>query len=273
MPSEDRILLAAGPHQIYKSIDGGGIWKPLSVRLILPPLPEPVKQTPTRPAARGKKTVIRKAARPVERIREVAPSEISELSAVKSGTKDVLFAATGLGLLESSDSGEHWKLAEMPAATAVTALYGAPNSDGRLIARTSAGLFLSKDFGDHWVQLSFPLPSWDVNDIAIPTDDNAPLLIATRVGLYSSPDGGSKWYANAGGMPASTVSSVLYSRADRMAYAVEYGRLYESRDEGSSWKVAPSGLPATRIRKLWMPDAALKRLYGITNDLGVLFRN
>jgi photosystem II stability/assembly factor-like uncharacterized protein len=155
---------------------------------------------------------------------------------------------------------------------AVTGLYAAPNGDGRLVARASAGLFESKDFGDHWAPLSFPLPSGEVNAVALPAAADLPILVATRVGLYSSPDGGAKWFANLGGIPASTVTSVLYG-AEKTAYAVEYGRLYETKDAGASWTIAPSTLPVTRIRQLWMPDLSSNRLYGITSDLGVLFRN
>lgn len=270
MPSEDRILLAASPHQMYKSIDAGSVWKPIPVRLVTIVEPPPA---PKRPVARGKRPVKRAvvARKPVEKIRTLSPSEISGLYTIKHGAKDLLFAATNLGLLISGDEGERWTQAEIPAM-AVTALYAAPNNDGRLVARASGGLFESKDFGEHWVPLSFPLPPGEVNAVALPADAGLPILVGTRVGLYSSPDGGAKWFANLGGIPASTVTSVLFG-AEKRAYAVEYGQLYESTDAGASWTMAPSTLPVTRIRQLWMPDLASNRLYGITNDLGVLYRN
>jgi photosystem II stability/assembly factor-like uncharacterized protein len=273
MPSEDRILLAGSLHQMYKSIDAGSTWKPIPVRLVIPAPLVPEKKTVTakRPVARGKQPAVA-ARKPVEKIRTITPSEFSGLYAIKRGVKDVLFAATDLGLLISGDAGERWMQSDIPMSMAVTALYAAPNGDGRLVARASAGLFESKDFGDHWTPLSFPLPSGEVNAVALPATLDLPILVATRVGLYSSPDGGAKWFANLGGIPASTVTSVLFG-ADKTAYAVEYGRLYETEDAGASWTTAPSALPVTRIRQLWMPDLSSNRLYGITSDLGVLFRN
>jgi hypothetical protein len=98
--------------------------------------------------------------------------------------------------------------------------------------------------------------------------------------LYSSPDGGAQWFANLGGIPASTVSSVVYT-PDNIAYAVEYGNLYQTKSQTNNsqtnnsqvtWNMLPSALPTTRIRQLWMPDSS-GRLYGLTNDLGILFRN
>ncbi len=281
LPSEDHTLLAASPHQMYKSIDAGVTWKPLPVRLIVNPPAETEKpkapEKPVHAASQRSRQVVRtRASRPVkpkEVIREIFPSEMSGLYAIKSGTKDVIFAATDLGLLKSSDLGERWTLAEIAGSSAVTALYSAPNSDGYLIARAAAGLYVSKDFGDHWVTLTFPLPSSDVNDVAIPAEQGAPLLVATRVGLYSSADGGAKWFANLGGIPASTVNSVIYTGAERSAYAVEYGRLYETKNGGDSWSELSTAVPSLRIRQLWMPANGSKRLYGITSDLGIIFRN
>ncbi len=276
--SEERILLAASPHQMYKSIDGGATWKAMPVRLIVSPAAEAEKPKspsgkPGGPSKAGVRPRSAKAVKPRITERTVVPSEISGLYPTKSGTKEVIFAATDLGLLKTIDMGEHWTLSEVTGSNGVSALYSAPNFNGYLIARAAGALFVSKDFGDHWAEMFFPLPVSDVNDVAIPADTTAPLLVATRLGLYTSPDGGNKWYANIGGMPASTVTSVIYSASRRLAYAVEYGQLYESKDEGNSWSLIPTVIPGLRIRQLWMPEGDSNRIYGITSDLGILFRN
>lgn len=283
MPGEERMLLAATSRQMYKSIDAGVTWKPVPVRLIVAPAPDQSKtvskaasaQSVTR-AQHGKQRLRAKSSRPTKpRIitKEVSPSEITALYSVKSGTKELLFAATDLGLLRSDDKGERWTLADLTGSTAVYALFLAPVTDGRLIARAAGGLYETKDFGDHWNQLFFPLSMSEINDVAIPSEQNAPLLVATRTGLYSSPDNGTTWYPNSGKLPASTVNSVTYSPTEAgVAYAVQYGQLYESKDCGSSWSALPTALHGLHIRQLWMPAQNSDRLYGITNDLGILFR-
>jgi photosystem II stability/assembly factor-like uncharacterized protein len=272
MPSEERILLAAAPHQMYKSIDSGLVWKPLALRLVVPPsvpAKAPVVTTSSAKTKAAKKQVARK---PVEVLRPIYPNEIYGLYTVKNGTKDVLFAATDLGLLKSADSGERWTMAEVAGSSPVNGLFLSANGDGRIVARADAGLFLSKDFGDHWVALNFPTPPADVKDVALAADAASPMLVATRLGLYSSADEGGKWLANPGGMPASTVNSVVYG-SGTLAYAVQYGKLWESKDGGNSWTQLSSALSAPRLRRLWIPDLATNRLYGVTADLGVLFRN
>jgi photosystem II stability/assembly factor-like uncharacterized protein len=264
LPHDAKVLLSAAPRQLYKSVDGGVEWKPLPMKLIVQEMPAAVK---TRSGARAAVK-----AKPIEKLRSVLPTEFYGLYAIRSGTKDVVFAATDLGLFKSTDAGERWTVAPLPGVLAVTGLFVAPNSDGRLLARATNGLYFSNDFGDHWVKYNFPLASTDVNDIALPVSHESPLLVATRTGLFSTSDDGVTWYAN-NGIPASTVSSVLYSGEKKTAFAVEYGHLYQSRDAGATWNLVPSALPATRIRQLWMPDYTTNRLYGITTDLGILFRN
>lgn len=268
MSTDEKILLAASPHQMYKSVDGGVIWKAIPIRLIESP---PVETARTKPKQAPRRKSAR-TAKPRVLTRDISPSEISGLYSIKSGTKEYLFAATDLGLLRSSDAGERWTLADIVGSIAVSALYSAPNSNGYLIGLTSAGLYLSKDFGDHWTELRFPLAPSDINGIAIPPDPGWPLLVATRTGLYSSADGGTKWYSNLGGIPASTVSTVIYNGAERTAYAVEYGQLYQTKDGGDSWAPVPSALPSLWIRRLWTPRDGSDRIYGITSNLGILFR-
>ncbi len=271
--SEPRKLLASGPRQLYKSVDGGSVWQPIPLRVIVPPPPESPKPA-AKVAARSSQSARSRSRRPVKPrpiIRTMAPSQIAGIYAVKNGTKELFLLATDLGLFVSSDMGEQWTQADLAAS--VNALYFAPNSDGRVVARTALGLYASKDYGDHWEKLAFPLPTSDVNDVAVGTSPDLPILVATRVGIYSSPDGGVTWYANAEGIQASTVSSIVYALQGKNAYAVEYGELFQTGDAGKSWSRVPTSLHSLSIRQLWIPDNTSNRLYAITPGLGVLFRD
>jgi photosystem II stability/assembly factor-like uncharacterized protein len=184
----------------------------------------------------------------------------------------VIFAATDLGLLRSTDLGEHWTLADIKGSSAVTALYMGGGTSPTLIARAANGLFLSKDEGEHWDSLEFPLPSSDVNDLAISDGDDPTFVVGTRVGLYSSQPGG-KWISKSAGLPVSTVSAVLFGDNADTVYAVEYGRLYQSKDRAASWTDLPTALSLTRIRQLWKPTPSSSRIFGLAGELGIVYRN
>lgn len=269
-PVQEKFLLAATSHEIYKSVDDGELWRPFTLRVIVTPATQPAPA----PVRTRTKTATRRApVKPRTILRTVTPSTINGLYATQQGSKGQIYVATNLGLFRSGDLGEQWTQLAMNDATEVTGLYASANSDGRLIAKTPAGLYMSKDCGDHWEKLSFPLPATDVNDVAIPADPGARLLVATRVGLYSSADNGSNWTADGHGIQASTVNSVVYRASTQTAYAVEYGNLFQSADGGNSWTPLPSSLSSPEIRQLWVPDNTSERLYGITSGLGILFRN
>lgn len=266
IPGEGRILLGATSRQLYKSIDEGASWKPEPIRLETMVHP--------RPAFSKANTLSKFQPKPVITTRNVLVSEITALYATKSGTKNLLFAATDLGLLRSGDLGEHWKLANLSGDTSVNALYVSAIADGRLVLRANGNLYLTKDFGDHWSTLFFPQATSHVRDIAVPWDRSQPLLVATDSGLFSSLDNGHSWLPVSGGLPPSTVNSVIYSPANRSCvYAVLFGQLYRSRDSGVSWSVIPTAFPSLHVRQLWIPDKSSDRLYGMTNDIGILFRN
>jgi photosystem II stability/assembly factor-like uncharacterized protein len=162
LPDEERTLLAASPHQMYKSLDAGMTWKAIPIRLVQdpPPVTESKPATASRPASAKSKSARARASvratrtvqpvKPKPIIREISVSEISGLYPVKADGKYVFFAATDLGLLKSVDMAEHWTLAEIPGSAAVTALYGSSANSGALIARAANGLYLSKDAGSHW---------------------------------------------------------------------------------------------------------------------------
>ncbi|MBV8569246.1 MAG: hypothetical protein JO319_01420, partial [Acidobacteriaceae bacterium] len=271
--SEDRILLAASSHQMFKSIDGGTSWKVHPVRLVETST-EPVIERQTTHSRTGKTVhTTARTMKPVAKTHEASLSAINALYTVKGGAKDYIFAATDLGLLRSADSGDEWTRLDVPNAVGIETLYYSPNFDGRLIARGGSGLALSKDYGDHWEPLSFALPVSDINAIAIPSDPTAPLLVGTRLGLYASSDGGQTWSVHGKGMGASTVNAVIYAGPENVAYAVQYGQLYESRDRGNTWRALPTSIPALHIRQLWVSDNSSPRLYGITSDLGILLRD
>jgi photosystem II stability/assembly factor-like uncharacterized protein len=263
VPGESRMLFAANPRQVFKSADGGVTWKPVTITAMA-----------SGPVAR---MVHRKKGAEAHRKpagHTISPNEFRSLAAISSGTQAVLFAATNRGLLKSTDKGTTWIVAQTGYAENFDEIYTSPISDGRLVARSPVGLYFSNDFGDSWARIPFPFPPAQLTDFAVPpAGTSLSMLAATDHGLYHSADLGKTWYPVTSGLPASTVKSVIYTPQDFIAYAVLYGQLYRSKDGGATWNPVPSSFHSLSIRQLWQPAELPDRLFAVTNDIGILFRN
>lgn len=266
LPGDGKLLFAATPREVYKSMDGGLSWKSESISAVLADYaPPPVK-------ARSARTHM--APRPAAASVTVHPNEFHALLSIASGTQTVLLASTNRGLLRSVDKGNRWIVAKTGFAENFDDLYTSPISDGRLVARSTVGVYLSSDFGENWSSIPFPFPSNQLTGFAVPpVGTSLPMLAATIHGLYTSKDLGKTWYPVTSGLSASTVKSVIYSAQGFVAYAVLYGQLYQSKDGGATWSAVPSSFRSLSIRQLWQPAESPDRLFAVTNDIGILFRN
>lgn len=266
IPGNDQTLFAASRRQLFQSTDSGRSWKPVSLAGTY--------------AEKGRSVRIRTAkGRYITRERTIEhtlrPSAINSLSAIASGTQTVLFAASDRGLLRSTDKGVKWTFVNAGLLTPFSSVSASPANDGRLIARSNLSLYFSRDFGDTWKTIGFPLETSQINAVAVPpANSSSRLLAATFRGLYSSKDDGQTWSIVSSGLPISTVESVIYSHTEpNVAYAVEFGQLYQSKDGGVQWSAEPSTFRALQIRQLWQPAQLPDRLFAVTNDIGILFRN
>jgi photosystem II stability/assembly factor-like uncharacterized protein len=262
VPSESKLLFAATPREFYRSTDGGLTWTT-----------EPISAIP---AGSGYHyTAVKGKTGPRAKLeRTIHPNEFHDLLSISSGTQTVLLASTNRGLLRSIDKGNHWIAANTGYADNFYEIYTSPISDGRLVAKSTVGVYLSNDFGENWNAIPFPFRSNELTSFAVPpVGTSLPMLAATIHGLYTSKDLGKTWYPVTSGLSASTVKSVIYSAQGSVAYAVLYGQLYQSKDGGATWSAVPSSFHSLSIRQLWQPAESPDRLFAVTNDIGILFRN
>ncbi len=271
-PNDAKVLFGSTPHRLFKSTDAGLTWKPAVVMV----------QTKTT-SVRTSKAYVSKTGKKIpaetKTVVTLGPAHafpfhvVNGLYTVHSGKQNYVFVATDHGLVSTIDGGTKWEVVEVPGTEGVNSLYIAPSSDGRMIAR-GASLFFSEDFGQHWESIGFPRDPALINQIALSGDPSAPWLAALQDGLFQSSDKGQHWYRINSGVPASTFNSVVYSPAEpAVAYAVGFGQLYESRDSGGSWASLSDGKSEFSIRRLWIPDGYGDKLFGLTNEFGLVFRN
>ena len=265
VPGDDKVLYATSPRQLFKTTDAGMTWNSVEVT----------------GKFYGKRLVREKKAHGKYITRQniiehtVHPSQFFMVRASGSDAKPVLFAASDRGLLVSHDKGLNWLLADTGAGGVVQGVFTSAGNDGRVVARANSRLFLSEDFGESWKSLFFPASGAQIHEVAVPPlDSTAPLLVATSHGLYASKDSGQTWSPITSGIPVSTVESVIYSATQTStAYAVTFGQLYQSKDGAATWRAVPSSFQSLRIHQLWQPAQLPDRLFAVTNDIGILFRN
>lgn len=179
--------------------------------------------------------------------------------AVSPAAPDTLYlVVTGLGVLVSSDAGEHWTLAEQRGLTANNisspgGFLAAPS--GRLYQgegiRQSGALFRSLDRGATWSALT-PVPGTILFDLT--EEAGAPnSLWAASNPLFHSTDGGASWTP----VSLSTPSSHVASPAPRVVLAGGGCGLQRSTNGGRTWKrfftCAPERGEIDLIRQLGVP--------------------
>ncbi len=195
---------------------------------------------------------------------------------------DHLFAATSMGIFESSDGGDVWKkrMEGMTDILMVVTVAIDPVSPQVMYAGTSGGVYKSVDMGRRWEKANLGLISPDllsssralmVNSVVIdPATSLRPATIyaATLAGLYKTTDGARSW------------SRIAQSLADQMiiALAVDPGGvlyaagrkgIYKSTDHGTTWNVHNDGLGSLNIRSLAVSPSNPSTIYAGTNGTGL----
>jgi len=141
-----------------------------------------------------------------DRVYPIQPQESSWFSdlAFDVGTPTVVYAATGDGMLKSSDAGQSWE----PMGAGITALDNVssitvePSPPYRVFVSTEVGfgegLYLSEDQGSSWRQADSPLVGWQVTQILFAHGDPPVLYVSSFQGLFRSTDGAKSWQRPAG---------------------------------------------------------------------------
>ena len=234
------VLVASDAHQVYLSNDGGRSWTAIVASSALFP-------------------------------KELQSARINQVQIVGRSGQPLILAATDRGLFESGDLGKQWKEIPLGGSKEITDIYSSTPENGRVVLRSAEAIYLSNDGGQTWERLCVPVDLAEVNDVAIPASNDAPILLATKKGLLESRNHDMAWVFHSEWLPLSTITSVVYDPSrSRHAYALQFGNIFETSDSGDSWTTL-SKSPSS-VRKLWTATGFPDRLFGFTNDLGILLR-
>lgn len=197
------------------------------------------------------------------------------------GDSQTLYAATTVGIFQSSDGGKTWepRLSGMTEINFVVSLAIDPHRPEIMYAGTTGGVYRTKNSAENWVKVTEGMVAADakmasmamgVNSLAI--DPKNPLIVyaGTTQGLFKSTNQGNNWTKVGDALGAGYVSEIQLdpSNPDTIYLATSQG-VKKSLDGGETWSLKSSGLEATSIRSVKIDQKNPKTLYIGTNGGGL----
>jgi photosystem II stability/assembly factor-like uncharacterized protein len=214
MSGLDHNVLLAASQRVYKSVDNGQSYTPVSFDLT---------SNPVSPLVYGTITTL-----------DISPKNAN-----------IYYAGTDDGRLwRSDDAGNSWQsiAAGLPVrwVTRITADPDNPNAvyatlSGFSLDEHAAHVYRSTNRGDNWTAIDSNLPDVPANDIVVDPTDTYTLYLATDVGVYASRNRGASWFALGTGMPVQAIFDLTLHSASRTLVAATHGR--------GQWKLDVTGLP------------------------------
>jgi uncharacterized protein (TIGR03437 family) len=195
-----------GTDRLYQSLDGGGLWLPISPDLT------GASQTTTSETF-----------------------TISSISISPADPKTIFTGSYSASVFQTTDGGNSWtdRSAGLPfrSVTHITpdlidpgivyvtfsGLAGAGDQTPGHVYKSSAG-------GNSWTDISGNLPNLPVDDLVIDPDLPNTLYAATDAGVMFTADGGTTWNLLGIGMPKVAVLSLMLHRPTRTLRAATHGR-------------------------------------------------
>jgi photosystem II stability/assembly factor-like uncharacterized protein len=165
-------------------------------------------------------------------IAKESPPADGQITSLLALPRDVLLVGTNHGLFRSSGEGR-WESASAGGGS----ISSLELSGDHMVAALSAhAAFVSANAGASWNPCGNPSSSAVWYGLAFDAGGTHTALAATSAGLFRSTDDCRNWTGVGGGLPADTVSVVLFhpTRAGE-AFASQDGRVFRSIDGGRSW--------------------------------------
>lgn len=176
---------------------------------------------------------------------------------------ETIYAATGLGIFVSNDTGATWSNSNHGLKdTFVSCLLPDPQMPGRVLAGTEAGLFESSDYGQSWKPLA-------LEGIAIRALLRQPISpgiywVGTEYhGLINSPDGGHVFTPVALGEDSLSIYALAGGKPGEPIVAGSFGHgLYMATEDDPQWRHLEGSEQFGTVFSIAMFESGQKMYFG-----------
>ena len=187
--------------------------------------------------------------------------------AFSPGSPGTAYAATGNGVLKSTDSGGTWTFtAEAPLSFSVAT---DPASPSTIYVGTNFGVYKSTNGGTSWTSSNTGMTDRFVAALAIDPTTPATIYAGTEGGVFKSVTGGAAWTPADTGLPQAGVGSLAIDPSNpSIIYAGMNEGAFRSDDGGANWTQRSSGLPTSVVSMLIDPVSPAT-VFVLTNGAGI----
>ncbi len=289
-PVKSDILYVATNDYIYKTRDGGQTWENISrgmthsrvIALAIDPVYSATVYAGTKGDAvfksydGGQRWVSLRAG-----LEDVTITSVVNQLIFDPADPAHLFAATTMGVFESTNAGEIWakRMDGMKEVLMVVTIAQDPTRPHVLYAGTSGGVYKSVTRAQWWDKANTGLVPPEVlkssralGVTVMRVDPFAPdtVYAATLQGLYKSADQAKSWVRVAESLPDQMLTSLVLDRAvpDALYVASREG-VHKSEDGGQTWRALNTGLATLNVRSIAQSPRSPHLWYVGTNGSGL----
>ena len=186
---------------------------------------------------------------------------------------NVMFVASGNGVLRTRDGGANWRLTTDWRITEVQDVSLDPNEPETVYLASAYGVWRTEDAGETWIASNeglLPPGTQYTQTIEVDHSTRDRILVGTEDGVYESTDGGRSWDHRGG--RGLEILDLQQSRTDpRIWIAATYRNgLLLSDDGGSSWRSGPRQLADKSIHGVAIDPTDASRMVAVGWHTGVM---
>jgi photosystem II stability/assembly factor-like uncharacterized protein len=250
-PSSPNIIyVATDGSGVYKSLDGGNIWRPVNTGIS----DLNVRSLAIDPASPS--TIYTGAINDVFKSTDggahwqamdqgLKPRTLILVLAIDPVTPTNIYAGTGFdGIYKSTDGGESWHAANTGLFASIYDLAIDPVAPSKVYAIFHNGVARSVDGGSHW-QITTPILPNETEFHALAIDPETPttLYMATDYfGIFKSTDGGRSWSSSHVGQVDAIAGALLVDPTNpHIVYTGTEKGVFKSTDSAATWSLINPG--------------------------------